>query len=94
MNENNGLGWVTAAISAAVSITGALISRAKAKKAAKKANEQSVKHESMTALYNAYQQQEYKRQQEQQEQVKTGIFAAVGVISVFLLLKSKKNKKR
>ena len=34
MNESNGngngLGWVTAAISAAVSITGALISRAKA----------------------------------------------------------------
>lgn len=106
MNESNenGLGWITTAISAAVSITSALISKAKAKKAQKEAaiaeaKAQKQEQKAYDEAYSEYLRSEavnvlknqyaQKEAEAQQNKTKTIIFAAVGVAALAMLISKK-----
>lgn len=107
MNEKsgNGLGWIMQAVSAAVSITSALIAKAKAKKAQKEAavalheaqkreekayNEAYSKYLRSEAVNTLNNQYAQKEAEAQQKKTKTIIFAAVGVAALAMLISNKK----
>lgn len=107
MNESNenGLGWIMQAVSAAVSITSALIAKAKAKKAQKEAavalhEAQKREEKAYNEAYSEYLRSEavnilnnqyaQKEAEAQQNKTKTIIFAAVGVAALAMLISNKK----
>lgn len=88
MNESNenGLGWIAIAITAAVSITTALINKSAAKKAQKEAAAEAAKQNKVNAfatLDNQY------TAEANAPNIRPLIFGAVGVIGAYLLLKEK-----
>lgn len=90
MNESNenGLGWVAAAITGAVSITTALIQNLNAKKAAKKAAKEAAEQNKVNA-FAALDNQYYATSNAASNATNTRvlIFGAVGLIGAYLLLK-------
>lgn len=85
-NDNNGLGWVAAAITAATTVASWIVSSVKAKKAAKaaaKAAEQN-KANAFATLDNQY------TAESNATNTRALIFGAVGIIGAYLLLKDDK----
>lgn len=85
-NDNNGLGWVAAAITAATTVASWIVSSVKAKKAAKaaaKAAEQN-KANAFATLDNQY------TAESNATNTRAFIFGAVGIIGAYLLLKDDK----
>lgn len=85
-NDNNGLGWVAAAITAATTVASWIVGSVKAKKAAKaaaKAAEQN-KANAFATLDNQY------AAESNATNTRALIFGAVGIIGAYLLLKDDK----
>lgn len=85
-DDNNGLGWVAAAITAATTVASWIVSSVKAKKAAKaaaKAAEQN-KVNAFATLDNQY------AAESNSTNTRALILGAVGVIGAYLLLKDDK----
>lgn len=85
-NDNNGLGWVAAAITAATTVASWIVGSVKAKKAAKaaaKAAEQN-KANAFATLDNQY------TAESNSTNTRALIFGAVGIIGAYLLLKDDK----
>ena len=85
-NDNNGLGWVAAAITAATTVASWIVGSVKEKKAAKaaaKAAEQN-KANAFATLDNQY------AAESNSTNTRALIFGAVGIIGAYLLLKEDK----
>lgn len=85
-NDNNGLGWVAAAITAATTVASWIVGSVKAKKAAKaaaKAAEQN-KANAFATLDNQY------AAESNSTNTRALIFGVVGIIGAYLLLKDDK----
>lgn len=85
-NDNNGLGWVAAAITAATTVASWIVGSVKEKKAAKaaaKAAEQN-KANAFATLDNQY------TAESNATNTRALIFGAVGIIGAYLLLKDDK----
>lgn len=86
-NDNNGLGWVAAAITAATTVASWIVGRVKAKKAAKAAAAEAAKQNKVNAfatLDNQY------TAEANATNTRALIFGAVGIIGAYLLLKDDK----
>lgn len=86
-NDNNGLGWVAAAITAATTVASWIVGSVKAKKAAKAAAKEAAEQNKANAfatLDNQY------AAVSNSTNTRALIFGAVGIIGAYLLLKDDK----
>lgn len=86
VNDNNGLGWVAAAITAATTVASWIVGSVKAKKAAKAqaAAAEQNKVNAFATLDNQY------TAEANATNTRALIFGAVGIIGAYLLLKDDK----